>query len=80
MNDCTRDYRPIWHLNEVVNAAIEKLPEEERAAAKKLIEAKRENPNSDTVATPAAKPSKDAFEIIGIGFTLAEGSDGSWAC
>lgn len=41
-----------------VNAAIEKLPEEERAAAKKLIEAKRENPNADTVAAPAAKPSK----------------------
>lgn len=41
-----------------VDAAIEKLPEEERAAAKKLIEAKRENPNADTVAAPAAKPSK----------------------
>lgn len=41
-----------------VDAAIEKLPEEERAAAKKLIEAKRENPNADTVAVPAAKPSK----------------------
>ena len=41
-----------------VDAAIEKLPEEERAAAKKLIEVKRENPNSDTVAAPAAKPSK----------------------
>lgn len=41
-----------------VDAAIEKLPEEERAAAKKLIEAKRENPNTDTVAAPAAKPSK----------------------
>lgn len=41
-----------------VNAAIEKLPEEERAAAKKLIEAKRENPNADTVTAPAAKPSK----------------------
>lgn len=41
-----------------VDAAIEKLPEEERAAAKKLIEAKRESPNTDTVAAPAAKPSK----------------------
>lgn len=41
-----------------VDAAIEKLPEEERAAVKKLIEAKRENPNADTVAAPAAKPSK----------------------
>lgn len=41
-----------------VDAAIEKLPEEERAAAKKLIEAKRENPNADTVTVPAAKPSK----------------------
>lgn len=41
-----------------VDAALEKLPEEERAAAKKLIEAKRENPNADTVAAPAAKPSK----------------------
>lgn len=41
-----------------VDAAIDKLPEEERAAAKKLIEAKRENPNADTVAAPAAKPSK----------------------
>lgn len=41
-----------------VDAAIEKLPEEERAAAKKFIEAKRENPNADTVAAPAAKPSK----------------------
>lgn len=41
-----------------VDAAIEKLPEEKRAAAKKLIEAKRENPNADTVAAPAAKPSK----------------------
>lgn len=41
-----------------IDAAIEKLPEEERAAAKKLIEAKRENPNADTVAAPAAKPSK----------------------
>lgn len=41
-----------------VDAAIEKLPEKERAAAKKLIEAKRENPNADAVAAPAAKPSK----------------------
>ena len=41
-----------------VDAAIEKLPEEERAAAKKLIEAKRENPNAAVVAAPVAKPSK----------------------
>lgn len=41
-----------------VDAAIEKLPEEERAAAKKLIEAKRENPNADAVPAPVAKPSK----------------------
>lgn len=45
-----------------VDAAIEKLPEEERAAAKKLIEAKRENPNADTVAAPAAKPSKTTVQ------------------
>lgn len=45
-----------------VDAAIEKLPEEERAAAKKLIEAKREDPNADTVAAPAAKPSKAAVQ------------------
>lgn len=40
-----------------VDAAIEKLPEEERAAAKKLIEAKRENPNATAVSTPVSKPS-----------------------
>lgn len=45
-----------------VDAAIEKLPEEERAAAKKLIEAKRENPNVDTVAAPVAKPSKSTVQ------------------
>lgn len=45
-----------------VDAAIEKLPEEERAAAKKLIEAKRENPNADTVTAPAAKPSKTTVQ------------------
>lgn len=45
-----------------VDAAIEKLPEEERAAAKKLIEAKRENPNADTVAVPVAKPSKTTVQ------------------
>lgn len=47
-----------------VDAAIEKLPEEERAAAKKLIEAKRENPNTDTVAAPAAKPSKATVQQV----------------
>lgn len=40
-----------------VDAALEKLPEEERAAAKKLIEAKRENPNATTVSAPVSKPS-----------------------
>lgn len=40
-----------------VDAAIEKLPEEERAAAKKLIEAKRENPNATAVSAPVSKPS-----------------------
>lgn len=40
-----------------VDAAIENLPEEERAAAKKLIEAKRENPNTSTVSAPVSKPS-----------------------
>lgn len=40
-----------------VDAAIEKLPEEERAAAKKLIEAKRENPNASAVSAPVSKPS-----------------------
>lgn len=40
-----------------VDAAIEKLPEEERAAAKKLIEAKRENPNASAVTAPVSKPS-----------------------
>lgn len=40
-----------------VDAAIEKLPEGERAAAKKLIEAKRENPNATAVSAPVSKPS-----------------------
>ena len=40
-----------------VDAAIENLPEEERAAAKKLIEAKRENPNATAVSVPVSKPS-----------------------
>lgn len=40
-----------------VDAAIEMLPEEERAAAKKLIEAKRENPNATAVSVPVSKPS-----------------------
>lgn len=40
-----------------VDATIEKLPEEERAAAKKLIEAKRENPNATAVSAPVSKPS-----------------------
>lgn len=55
-----------------VDAAIEKLPEEERAAAKRLIEAKRENPNADTVAAPAAKPSKATVQQA----SVANGSSG----
>lgn len=45
-----------------VDAAIEKLPEEERAAAKKLIEAKRENPNASTVTAPVSKPSSSTVQ------------------
>lgn len=45
-----------------VDAAIEKLPEEERAAAKKLIEAKRENPNANTVTAPVSKPSSSTVQ------------------
>lgn len=45
-----------------VDAAIEKLPEEERAAAKKLIEAKRENPNATAVAAPVSKPSSSTVQ------------------
>lgn len=45
-----------------VDAAIEKLPEEERAAAKKLIEAKRENPNAAAVAAPVSKPSSSTVQ------------------
>lgn len=45
-----------------VDAAIEKLPEEERAAAKKLIEAKRENPNVTAVTAPVSKPSSSTVQ------------------
>lgn len=45
-----------------VDAAIEKLPEEERAAAKKLIEAKRENPNATAVLAPVSKPSSSTVQ------------------
>lgn len=45
-----------------VDAAIEKLPEEERAAAKKLIEAKRENPNATAVSAPVSKPSSSSVQ------------------
>lgn len=45
-----------------VDAAIEKLPEEERAAAKKLIEAKRENPNASSVSAPVSKPSSSTVQ------------------
>lgn len=55
-----------------VDAAIENLPEEERAAAKKLIEAKRENPNASTVSAPVSKPSSSAVQQAG----AANGSSG----
>ena len=55
-----------------VNAAIEKLPEEERAAAKKLIEAKRENPNATTVSAPVSKPSSSTVHQA----ATANGSSG----
>lgn len=48
-----------------VDAAIEKLPEEERAAAKKLIEAKRENPNASAVSAPASRPSNSTVQQAG---------------
>lgn len=48
-----------------VDAAIEKLPEGERAAAKKLIEAKRENPNASTVSAPVSKPSSSTVQQAG---------------
>lgn len=48
-----------------VDAAIEKLPEEERAAAKKLIEAKRENPNASTVSAPVSRPSNSTVQQAG---------------
>ena len=55
-----------------VDAAIEKLPEEERAAAKKLIEAKRENPNATTVSAPVSKPSSSTVHQA----ATANGSSG----
>lgn len=55
-----------------VNAAIEKLPEEERAAAKKFIEAKRENPNATTVSAPVSKPSSSTVHQA----AAANGSSG----
>lgn len=55
-----------------VDAAIENLPEEERAAAKKLIEAKRENPNASTVSAPVSKPSSFTVQQAG----AANGSSG----
>lgn len=45
-----------------VDAAIEKLPEGERAAAKKLIEAKRENSNATAVSAPVSKPSSSTVQ------------------
>lgn len=55
-----------------VDAALEKLPEEERAAAKKLIEAKRENPNATTVFAPVSKPSSSTVHQA----AAANGSSG----
>lgn len=55
-----------------VDAAIENLPEEERTAAKKLIEAKRENPNASTVSAPVSKPSSSTVQQAG----AANGSSG----
>lgn len=55
-----------------VDAALEKLPEEERAAAKKLIEAKRENPNATTVSAPVSKPSSSTVHQA----ATANGSSG----
>lgn len=48
-----------------VDAAIENLPEEERAAAKKLIEAKRENPNASAVSAPVSRPSNSTVQQAG---------------
>lgn len=45
-----------------VDAAIENLPEEERAAAKKLIEAKRENPNASAVSAHVSRPSNSTVQ------------------
>lgn len=55
-----------------VDAALENLPEEERAAAKKLIEAKRENPNATTVSAPVSKPSSSTVHQA----AAANGSSG----
>lgn len=45
-----------------VDAALEKLPEEERAGARKLIEAKRVNPDASTVSAPVSKPSSSTVQ------------------
>lgn len=55
-----------------VDAALEKLPEEERAAARKLIEAKRENPDASTVSAPVSKPSSSTVQQA----AAANGSSG----
>lgn len=55
-----------------VEAAIEKLPEEERAAARKLIEAKRENPNATAVSAPVSRPSSSTVHQA----AAADGSSG----
>lgn len=60
-----------------VDAAIEKLPEEERAAAKKLIEAKRENPNASTVSAPVSKPSNSTVQQAAASKPSGSGSGSS---
>lgn len=45
-----------------VDAAIERLPESEQAAAKKLIEAKREDPNASAVSAPVSRPSNSTVQ------------------
>ena len=55
-----------------VDAVLEKLPEEERAAARKLIEAKRENPNATAVSAPVSKPSSSTVQQA----ATANGSSG----
>lgn len=57
-----------------VDAAIENLPEEERAAAKKLIEAKRENPNASAVSAPVSRPSNSTVQQAAASKSSGSGS------